>query len=269
MLTLFSIPKGFSAEVGEAQRVALESWSSLPDVDVIVAGDEHGVAEAAVEFGAEHISGLALSPEGTPRLDDAFARAAARSRHPLLCFTNADVVFGPDLPKAVESVRPARFLLVGQTRDLDTSAIAGRTPGDVRRLALGEGVPRGATALDYFVFPAGLFDPLPAFVVGRASYDNWLIWRGRHAGPVIDATDAVIAVHQRHDYGHLRGGKDEAYYGVEARRNLAVGGGKSRVYTLHDASHKMHADLSIHRNLGSILRTRETVRKIGWKLGLR
>jgi hypothetical protein len=38
---------------------------------------------------------------------------------------------------------------------------------------------------------------------------------------------------------------------------------------LHDASHRMRADLSIHRNLGSVLRARETLRKVGWKLGLR
>jgi hypothetical protein len=96
-----------------------------------------------------------------------------------------------------------------------------------------------------------------------------MIWKARQLGPVIDATDAVVAIHQPHDYTHLSGGKDQAYYGEEAKRNVALGGGKAHTYTLHDASHKMRADFSIHRNLGSILRARETMRKIGWKLGLR
>ena len=49
MLTLFSIPKPFVGSVGEAQRVALQSWSSLDGVQVVLLGDELGVAEAAEE----------------------------------------------------------------------------------------------------------------------------------------------------------------------------------------------------------------------------
>ena len=86
---------------------------------------------------------------------------------------------------------------------------------------------------------------------------------------IIDATEAVVTIHQSHGYDHLAGGKDEAYYGAEAALNLELAGGKSHRYTLHDASHRMGADLSIHCNLGSILRVRETARKVGWKLGLR
>ena len=269
MLTLFSIPKPFVGSVGEAQRVALQSWSSLDGVQVVLLGDELGVAEAAEESGADHVPALAMSLEGTPRLDDAFAQATTIARHPRFCFANADIVFGPDLPAAVKSLSLPRFLLVGQTRDLDTGEVAGRSPDEVRRFALERGVRRGAAALDYFVFPAGLFDPMPRFVVGRACYDNWLVWRARQEGRVIDATDAVIAIHQRHNYRHLHGGKDQAYYGAEAKHNLRLAGGKSHLYTLHDASHRMRADLSIHRNLGSILRTRETARKVAWKLGMR
>jgi hypothetical protein len=269
VLTLFTIPKAFVSSIGDAQRVALQSWSALDGVQLVLLGDEPGVAEAAREFGADHLGELARNSEGTPRLDDAFARASVIARHSLLCFANADIVFGPDLPRAVESLPLSRFLLVGQSYDLDSSEVAGKAPLELRRLARDRGVRRGATAIDYFVFPAGLFDPLPQFVVGRAGYDNWLLWRARQEGPVIDATDAVTAVHQRHDYRHLPGGKDQAYYGPEASRNVEIGGGRSRVYTLHDASHRMHADLSIHRNLGSVLRARETVRKVGWKLGVR
>lgn len=269
VLTLFSIPKPFVASIGDAQRVALRSWAALVDVQVVLLGDETGVAEAAEEFGADHIGELATSPEGTPRLDDAFARAAGIARHPILCFANADIVFGPDLCGAVESLSLRRFLLVGQSYELESSDVAEATPAEIRRLALDRGVRRGVAAIDYFVFPPGLFDPLPQFVVGRAGYDNWLLWRARQEGPVIDATDAVTAVHQQHDYEHLPGGKDQAYYGPEANRNVEIGGGRTRVYTLYDASHRMHADLSIHRNLGSLLRARETVRKVGWKLGVR
>ena len=248
MLTVFSIPKPFEGEIGELQRAALRSWTALPGVEVILLGDDTGVAEAAAAAGAGHIETLARS-EGTPRLDDAFAQVEQRARHRLLCFVNADILLGEDLLAAVGSVTWPRFLLVGQTVE--------------------EGVRRGVAAIDYFVFPSGLFGRLPPFVVGRAGFDNWLIWRARQVGPVIDATDAVVAVHQRHDYAHLAAGKEAAYYGPEAQRNIELAGGRGHIYTLHDASHRMHADLTVHRNLGSVLRLNETVRKVKWKLGVR
>ena len=129
-----------------------------------------------------------------------------------------------------------RFLMIGRTVDLDvlTPAELADT-GRLRTRALTTGVDRGAAALDYFVFPAGLFGELPPFLVGRACFDNWLVWRGRQAGPVIDATRAVSAIHQAHEYAHLAGGKNEAYYGEEAAWNRTLAGGRKHIYTIHDA----------------------------------
>ena len=91
--------------------------------------------------------------------------------------------------------------------------------------------------MDWFVFPAGLFGEVPPFAIGRAGFDNWLVWKARQVGVVVDATNDVRAVHQPHGYEHVEGGMDEAYYGEEAARNLELAGGKGHVYTLHDASH--------------------------------
>jgi hypothetical protein len=85
---------------------------------------------------------------------------------------------------------------------------------------------------------------------------------------VVDATHDVRAIHQPHGYEHVDGGMDEAYYGEEAARNLELAGGKSRLYTLHDASHVLR-DGKLRRNLGAPLRWRETARKLAWKLGKR
>ena len=164
-----------------------------------------------------------------------------------------------DLLAAAGDVAAAarRFLIVGQTLDVEA-------PAD-REDALRRGAPRGAAALDWFVFPPGLYGEVPPFAVGRACFDNWLVWKGRREGIVVDATSEVAAAHQPHAYEHLEGGKDEAYYGVEAARNLELAGGKSRLYTIHDASHVLR-DGRLHRNLGAPLRWRENIRKAAWKL---
>ncbi len=263
MLTIFSVPKPFAGTVGEIQRRALASWTALGGgVQLLLLGDEDGTGEAAREVGAEHLPDLARTAHGTPRLDATFAAADRAARHPLRCFVNADVMLFGDVLTAVGRVSELaeRFLIVGQTVDVEEPR--GRDD------ALARGRRRGAAALDYFVFPAGLYPDVPPFAIGRACFDNWLVWRARQDAIVVDATADVVAVHQRHDYAHVAGGKAEAYYGEEAARNLELAGGKSHLYTLHDASHVLR-DGRIRRNPGATLRWRENVRKAAWKLGIR
>jgi hypothetical protein len=276
VLTVFSIPKAFDGEIGVIQRNALRSWAALgPEVQVVLVGDERGVAESARDAGAQHIADVGLSEQGTPRIDDTFVRVDKVAEHLLRCFVNADVLLLDDFLPTVEAVRDVfnRFLLIGETRDLEIREElrvedASRRAA-LRERALAEGRSRGATAIDYFVFTAGLFDPVPAFVVGRARFDNWLVWRARTRGPVVDATRALVPVHQRHDYAHVRGGFQEAHFGSEAVRNEQLAGGRDRIYTILDATHRLRADGSVRRHAGSVLRIRETARKVAWKLAQR
>jgi len=264
VLTLFSVPKPFRGEIGDLQRRSLASWTALGSgVQVVLLGDEEGTAGAARDAGAEHVSALAATDRGTPRLDAAFAAADGVARHPLRCFVNADVVLFDDLLGAVRLVsgRHSSFLLIGQTLDVDR-------PAD-RPDGLARGTRRGAAALDWFVFPHDLYRDVPPFAIGRACFDNWLVWSARQQqAAVVDATDDVVALHQRHDYTHVDGGQAEAYYGEEAARNLELAGGKSHLYTLHDASHLLRGG-RLRRNPGAPLRWRENVRKAAWKLGVR
>lgn len=250
MLTLFSVPKPFVGEIGEIQRRALESWTALAGVQVVLLGDEEGVSISAQAAGADHLPELARTSYGTPRLDSAFEQVERIAEHPLRCFVNADILLDADLLKATGLVaaQSDRFLIIGQTREDD-------------RL-------RGAAAIDWFVFPHDLYREVPPFAIGRACFDNWLVWQARQEGIVVDATRDVAAVHQRHDYAHLGGGKEEAYYGEEAARNLELAGGKAHLFTIHDANHVL-VDGRLRRNLGATLRTRENLRKAAWKLGLR
>ena len=48
MLTLFTAPKPFRGHIGLIQANAIRSWMALaPDIEVLLVGDEPGLAEAA------------------------------------------------------------------------------------------------------------------------------------------------------------------------------------------------------------------------------
>ena len=268
MLTIFTVPKPFRDRIGDIQRNAIESWLALRhDVQVVLVGDEEGVDEAARRVGVDHVGGMARNDRGTPRLDSAFECAATIAEWPLWCFVNADVLLLDDFLPAIERTASAfgEFLLIGECRDLDVAAQTPLRDPTVRlqlhELAIDRGRLRGYAALDYFVFPKGLFDPVPPFLIGRACFDNWLVWRARERGrPVVDATQSIVAVHQSHDYSHVPGGLDEAYYGTEARYNEQLAGGRKHMYSLHDATHKLYPKGRTLPYWGSVFRAREKAR---------
>jgi hypothetical protein len=241
LLTIFSAPKPFAREhIRLIQRNALGSWLHLEDVEVILLGDEEGIAETAQEFGVRHIPGVDSTAGGTPRLDSIFRLAEESAAGRLMAFLNADVITLPDFGRAAElSARQARrFLIVGQRWDLDlTQPLDFNSGWDERLLEKNrrEGRQHGRNGSDYFIYPRGGFPKLPPFALGRAGWDNWMIYAGRRGGlRVIDASDEINIIHQTHDYGHLPGGRPH-YQHPESFDNLRMGGGEKVVFTLDDA----------------------------------
>jgi len=93
---------------------------------------------------------------------------------------------------------------------------------------------------DYFIYPREVKWDLPPFAVGRPGWDNWLIYRARVLGiPVINATKAVTAIHQNHNYSHVPFQKDNAWEGPEADWNRKLIGCGEYMFTLLDATNIM------------------------------
>jgi hypothetical protein len=227
MISFFTVPKPFTGHAGIIQRNAIQSWSRVvPGAQVLLFGDEPGTAAAAAAFGAVHVPRLRRSPHGAPLIDEVFREAARLAMHHTLCFVNADIIFRGDVPATIATASAlAPFLVIGESADVDLRAPLAFDRPDWHAGLSADEEPRGPLALDYFFFSRGAFAEVPPFALGRARFDNWLVWRALDRGvAVIDATRSLGAVHQRHDYGHLPGGRWEAYRGPDARRNQSLAG---------------------------------------------
>jgi hypothetical protein len=224
-LTLFTIPKGFAdPHVSLIQRNALASWRALgPEVEVLVMGDDPGVAEAAHEYGATHIGELATNEFGTPLLDFAFAKAASVGSGEVLCYTNADIVLLDDFVGAVRRLPRPPHLGIGRRWDCDVTTVLDFSDGGatLREWAHREGKLDLGRGSDFFVFNSDTDFGLPPFAVGRPGWDNWMIGRALELGfPLIDMTPSVTAIHQNHDYRHVSGSpSSSSWEGPEAQRN--------------------------------------------------
>jgi len=136
------------------------------------------------------------------------------------------------------------FLMAGQRWDTEVTEPLDFYRSDwnasLRQRALIANRQRAPRWIDYFVFSRDLYaKKTPPLVIGRAGFDNWMIWYARSVGArVIDVSQAVVAIHQNHDYAHHPEGEKGIYEGEEARQNFAYMQG-GRYATLENATHRL------------------------------
>ncbi len=225
MLTLFSIPKAFTGLIKTIQLNAIRSWTKLrPACEIILLGRDSGTAEIAAELGLQHLPDVLCNEYGTPLVSSMFALAERAAANPVLCYVNADIILLSDFLPAVRRINAPSFLMVGQRWDIRLEELIDFNQSDweqdIRRHLKSQGKLHPPSGIDYFVFPRGLFKDIPPFALGRTAWDNWLVYRARTSKAlVVDTTKVITAVHQDHDYAHVREGKSGAFTGPEARRN--------------------------------------------------
>ena len=240
MLSIFSIPKPFQGHNNIIQRNAIKSWMQLdPQCEIILFGDDAGVAETALELGVRHIASIEKNEFGTPLLSSAFGSAQKLAMNNILMYANTDIIFFQDLIEAIHRIDKPRFLVCGRRWDLDiTEEIDFKDNwwgGELLERVKKEGKPHGLSGMDYFIFPRNLVD-MPAFAVGRPGWDTWLIYNMRsRIIPVINATDKITVIHQNHDFLHSKFGEKKRVGGPEWQKNIEVAGGLTNMMTLRDA----------------------------------
>ena len=226
LLTIFSAPKPFTnPHINIIQRNAIQSWTHLgPEVEVFLIGEEAGLAEAAADYGVPLIKEVRRSETGTPLINSIFDLARQASHSPYLLFVNGDILLTSDILQATRQVAEALpsnnpaaaraerlFLMLGQRWDLEVTSLMDFEADWEARLRAetqAHGKLHPPAGSDYFLFPRQAFSGIPDLAVGRAGWDNWMIYYASRQGwQVIDATPSVMIIHQNHDYSHLPGGK--------------------------------------------------------------
>lgn len=247
MLTFFTTAKPFKGHNGIIQCNALQSWKLLrSDVEVILFGDELGVAQVCAEFSLRHEPQVERHESGMKYLDFMFGRAQEIARHEYLCYSNCDIVQLPQFRLAFERIIKWKkhFLMVGRRWNMDvTDPIdfqASDWPEHIHKQAITTGFHQSQDFIDFFVFPRGLYGPVPRLVVGRSYWDHWLVWKALSLGvPVVDCSRFLVVVHQNHSYTYHPQGKQGTNEDALAQRNMQLCANGKHLRSMHDATHAM------------------------------
>lgn len=246
MITLFTTGKPFVGHQAMTQRNALKSWTLVhPDAEVILFGNEAGAAETARELGIRHVAEVERVGEGPKILRSFFDKAQRLARHDIVCYVNCDIVLMGDLAAAAKQVADAEanFLMVGRRWDTDVTEPIRFDDAEwklrLREQARTQARQQSADWIDYFAFRKGFYlGQLPELVIGRVHWDQWLVWEARKLGAaVVDASQAVMAIHQNHDYGYHPAGKTGVWTDEFSRRNFRLAGGRWHLRNIDDATH--------------------------------
>lgn len=243
LITAFTAPKPFTnPHIATIQRNAIQSWIHLgSEVEVLLMGDEEGMAEVAKEFKIRHYPQVKCSEKGTPYINSMFDFARQASDAPFLAILNADIMLMPDFVKAAIQVGSLtkQFLFLGRRYDLEVVEELDFSPGwdtRLREKVLQDGTLHGPVGSDYFLVPRNLLTDMPEFAIGRSGWDNWTIYHAVKSGwEVVDVTRSTMIVHQNHDYSHLPGNKPP-YDLPETKRNVSIAGGMKSMYTILEAN---------------------------------
>ena len=264
LITLFSAPKPFTnPHIAMIQCNAIKSWTLLPDVEVILLGEETGLAEAARELGVKHIPNVSQNESGTPLISSMFQLARENSNSDLLCIINADMILmSAFLEAAKQAVKlKDKFVLLSQRWDLDVTQPLEFTQGwqdKLRSTVYASGNLHRPAGSDFFLFPKSCYQDIPDFIIGRAGWDNWMIYRAcMEDWAVLDCTSSVMIVHQNHDYSHLPGAKPH-YEHPDTNENIRLAGGQANVrYTILDSTYQLVDGKLIRPKMTSLRFTRK------------
>jgi hypothetical protein len=249
LLTIFTAPKPFTnPHIDIIQRNAIQSWLHLgSEVQVLLIGDEPGMSQVASEYGVQQLTNVRRNEKGTPLVNSMFDLARQASQNPFLVCVNADIIFLPDLISAVHQVAelcapPKQYLMISQRWDLDQPQLLNFSNGWDQRLRAqvkANGKMHAPAGSDFFVFPREIFLDIPDFAIGRAGWDNWMIYQAKQSGwLVVDATPSVMVIHQSHDYGHLPGGRPH-YELPESTQNQVLAGDVNHMYMILDSDKQL------------------------------
>jgi glycosyltransferase involved in cell wall biosynthesis/tetratricopeptide (TPR) repeat protein len=231
-ITIFAIPKAFKGHINIIQRNAIISWTKLePRPEIILFGEDEGTAEIAAELNLKHIPDVKCNQFCTPLLSDMFERTQQIATFDLVAYVNSDIILLQDFREGVLKISQQydKFMAVGRRWDIDIIApidfANSNWSTELRQLIVDTASLHSVHGKDYFVFPKNLFAQIPEFAVGRATWDNWMVHTALERNyAVVDATQGIMAIHQNHDYAHLKGGKLESSRGKEAELNKIAGG---------------------------------------------
>jgi hypothetical protein len=226
MLTIYSTLKNFTNEHTRiVQTNAVKSWLKLePTPEVFIMGGDESVKSFCEELNITHVD-VKQSEYGVPYLNDMMYKIEDLASNDFLLLVSGDIILFQETIAALNIAknRLANFCLCSIKQESSVDSLIEFKAGweiEIKKSAIHYSLP---TSGDFFLYPKKYFlnsiPGIPDFIIGRSSCDSWLIKKAFEADVLVNATDFIPLIHQRHDYSHITLVNDDS---PEYRTNLSL-----------------------------------------------
>jgi len=229
MITIFTTTKPMKGCDKINQANAIGSWLTMPQRPQVIVFTTAKESHYFETMGATVITSHRCNGRGTPFLDSMFTLTETNALYPYIMYANADILLFDDIYQAVRVAveHKPEFLIVGQRTDIDWhSKMDFANPiwkPALRDYARRTGTLVDPTGKDYFIFAKPFTVRMPNLLVGRLAWDTWLVREAHNMRlPILDATPTIMALHVRHGYDHLAGGREEYAMGPGCQWNHTI-----------------------------------------------
>ncbi|CAI5531432.1 unnamed protein product [Closterium sp. Naga37s-1] len=291
-LTIFCAPKPYESVMNpkdrsvDNQRRALLSWLRLtPAPKIVLLGNDTTFHALAREFPTRISVDDAIDTNfyGVPQFHSIVARAQAADTD-LSMIINGDIILLNDVMVAIEKIHRSfpHWVMTSARWDVkedfpysfepsmwaSSGGGGGRSSAaiekEIKKLVRETGSLHTYGGVDFWSWnnsPLPLFAGImPPFMFGRGKYDNWLTHEMVASGvrQVVDASDAVTAIHVAHSYSHVVEGD-----ATKEGKGLL---GKSFWSTRKHSSWELFANIHMAQTHGSYVNQKGTALHVPWKL---
>lgn len=246
-ITIFTSPRPFNdPHIATIQRNGIKSWLQLrPRPQVLLVGNEDGVADVARELDVTHVPEVATTEYGMPLRDSMHTLAHRYARNDLVCLINADmIVLSRNLYECIRRIPFTRYAAVGRRFDLDVDWLISfeseQWRDELERLRVCSGILHGPSAVDYVLYQKAIDPPiLPPFPMHLSGWDGWFLFQcKRRRIPVVNMHTEVTVIHQNHESADSAHAKLRVWQrDASAREVLRRAGGFSNRATLREADY--------------------------------
>jgi hypothetical protein len=239
-MIIFTVPKPFKGKFDVIQNNAIDSWIEIkPRPKIILLGDEEGITEMARRKKLIQIKNIKRDKQGTPLLNDIFAKIQKKYKNEVFMYINTDIIL---MNSPLDSINILcknfkKFVAIGKRYEIQIEERMTKIE-ILKNIEISDLRQKSDSWMDYFIFTSGIFEDIPPFAIGKTFWDKWLVWWALQKKiPVVNITDNLQAIHQSHTYVmNKKMNHRTVWAGEQTINNLRLAGGWSHAGNISDAT---------------------------------
>lgn len=201
----------YNLEEQLVHNLTIENWLSFrPFVIPVIFTTELPLADECRTKGWRVFPVRSVGAEDIPVLKDMYLDVMLTFNTLFYGFSNSDILFTNSLLETLVAITESvdvknPIMIVGKRTNVDhVTEVEGSSWQNLISAAQSRGEIFTGRAEDYFITSSTYpWREIPPLVIGRLSYDNWLVYNARKNGQkIVDATGTLLAVHQTTSLGN-------------------------------------------------------------------